>query len=311
MKTNRDYFSWSQYSLWHASKREFWKRYNQLQEQKGNKFFTKGKELGSYMETGVEPHDNKDPMLTHVGDKIPKYDVMEQELKLPFGDTELLGYVDSGEFDYSAFVEYKTGKVAKKPAWTQDKVDEHDQLLFYAYIYLMSSGVVPKCKLIWIETMDTPNGLMYTGETYEFTRKFTKAEIMSFGVKIRKTIKEIKDFEYEEFEVSEVVIKRYIAISEEIAVLVAEQDLIKMETHKKLTDAGVTFGKGISGNFHLKNTKSWKYSDATVKLAEKTSAMNKVSTAIITKLKKLEQKDEVAKFTTNESIQFKQVKTKE
>jgi len=41
MKTNREYFSWSQYSLWKSSKKEFYKRYVLGEKSKPNVISTK------------------------------------------------------------------------------------------------------------------------------------------------------------------------------------------------------------------------------------------------------------------------------
>lgn len=290
MKRNRDYFSWSQYNVWHKSKREFWKQYNQNAESRSNKFFDKGKELAQYMEDGHIQQNCKDPMLEHVAERMPRLAIMEHKLEVPFKNTKLLGYVDSGEEEGRLFMEYKTGKIP----WTQEKVDEHDQLLFYAYMYYVKTGIIPGCKLIWVETMDTPDGLMYTGEIFPFDRSFTHQEIIDFGDKILDTINEIEEYEYKELEISKIVVDRYAQLVTTKKEIDVELLIISQKIHADLTEAGVTFGKGYKGNFIISHRKKWTYSDAV-------TDAGKLLKALQTK----EQKSGTASNTVSETISFK------
>ena len=290
MQRNRDYFSWSQYNLWHTSKREFWKQYNQNAERKSNKFFDKGKELAQYMEDGHIQQDCKDPMLEHVASRIPRLAIMEHKLEVKFHSTKLLGFVDSGEEEGRLFMEYKTGK---KP-WTQEMVDEHDQLLFYAYMYFIKNRRIPGCKLIWVETMETPNGLMYTGELTPFDRTFTMREIMDFGAKIYETLSEIEAYEYKELEISDAVVERYVQLINQKNEIDGELAIIIQKVHADLSNADVTFGKGSKGNFIIARRKTWKYSPKVDKIKVDLKA-----------LQTLEQKSGTAKNKVTESISFK------
>jgi hypothetical protein len=290
MKTNRDYFSWSQYNTWHTSKRAFWKQYNQMNKEISNKFFDKGKELAGYMETGQVPHSCNDAMLTNVAEVMPRLAIMEHKLEVPYKNTKLLGFVDSGEEEGRIFMEYKTGKVA----WTQEKVDEHDQLLFYAYMYLIKNNKIPACKLVWIETMETPDGLMYTGEVHSFDRMFTHQEVIDFGKKIGDTIEEIDEYDYQELEISDSIVGRYAYLMEAKKEIEDELGLIKMQVHKDLNESGVTFGKGDRGNFIISSRKTWQYSDEV-----------KVAAQGLKKMQAKEQKFGTASYTSKESIMFK------
>jgi len=290
MKTNRDYFSWSQYNLWHTSKREFWKQYNQSIKGKGIKFFDKGKELANFMETGVVPTQCKDPMLEAVAEQMPRLEYIEECLEVPYKDTKLLGFIDSSQKDGSIFMEYKTGKVA----WTQERTDEHDQLLFYAYMFFIKNGRIPSCRLVWVETMDTDDGLMYTGEIHAFDRTFTTQEIRDFGKKIDKTLKEIEKFEYKELEADADDVKRYSVLMERKAEIDEELNLIKMKIHEKMTANDVTFAKGHEGNFIITRRKRWKYSAVVDEMA-----------AALKKEQIKEQKFGTASNTVSESIMFK------
>jgi len=295
MKRNRDYFSWSQYNLWKTSKREFWKMYNQNAPQRSNKFYDKGKELAQYMEDGHIQQNCKDPMLEHVADRMPRLAIMEHKLEVQDGDLKLLGYVDSGEKDGSLFIEYKSGKIP----WTREKVEKHDQLLFYAYMYYKLTGNIPRCILIWVETMETPEGLMYTGEITSFDRIFTLPEILDFGKEIALVVKEIEEYEYKELEIEKMTVDRYAQLAAIKKETEAEMLMIIQKVHAELTNAKVTFGKGYKGNFIISRRKNWKYSPAVD--TKKTELKD---------LQSNEQKSGVAKVTTSESISFKFNKNK-
>ena len=94
MKTNREHFSWSQYDLWHRSKREYWKRYSLGAEEKSNRFYDKGKELATFIETGEIGviSRNEDPMLELVVKQLSRLDISEDELRFCIGakDKEVL-----------------------------------------------------------------------------------------------------------------------------------------------------------------------------------------------------------------------------
>ena len=157
MKTNRNYFSWSQYYLWNTSKTQFYKRYVLGENQKENIRFSKGKELGLFLEHGGDPESySTDPNLPLVGSLCPKLDLMEDKLEFEVLGVNMLSYVDSAKITNEFFLEYKTGK----EPWDQDRVNEHQQLDWYALGYWMRSSddidkrIVPSCQLVWVETKD-------------------------------------------------------------------------------------------------------------------------------------------------------------
>jgi|GEM_PF-1359551 len=296
MKTNRDYFSWSQYILWQTSKREFWKRYQLGAPQVSNRFYDKGKELAEYLATGVVPTQCKDDMIDIVVLNIPKLDLFEEDLTYEVDGHKILCYTDSSDHLGTEFLEYKSGKIP----WTQELVNEHDQLLFYAlgYWYRNEKQLIPNCKLVWVETMQTEDGLMYTGNVEVFDRKFTTKELNAFEKKLVKTIKEIEEFEYSEIEVDEDVVRRYAELKEIVEDATQEMELIKLQVYAELSEAGCKFGAGEIGNFFITERKSWEYSE-TLKEFQKSNA------TAVTKMQKEEQKLGVAKCTTNESLTFR------
>jgi len=297
MKTNREHFSWSQYDLWHRSKREYWKRYSLGAEQKSNRFFDKGKELATFIETGEVISSGNDGFLKLVAEQVPKLDIPEQELRFSVvlntgEDKEILCFVDSGAEDGTEFLEYKTGKIP----WTQERVDKHDQMLFYALGYFLNGcRAVPKAKLVWVETMDTKeDGLLYTGKVECFERKITTDDLADFHKRVVDTIEEIELYDYQELEVDNNDVDRYVYLLQVIEEAQLELSGIKMKVEGEMVEADVTFGKGAQGNFIIQNRKTWQYSEVVDELKKD-----------IKRQQVAEQKDNTATFTVGQSIMFK------
>jgi hypothetical protein len=300
MKRNREYFSWSQYSLWNKSKKEFYKRYGLGEESKTNRYFEKGKELGIYLETGYIAPTADETMLKLVGDLVPKLDLMEEKIEVEFDGCRLLSYIDSSSIDREEFYEYKTGKVA----WTQELVDAHEQLDFYAVCYyiLNQQTFIPKCKLVWIETEESEdNEIAYTGRVEIFERSFTEQGIADFFGKILTTIQEIEEWEYVEMEIDDELVDRYIEVQRLLTELKEESDTIKLEIQVRMQVEGVQYATGTNGKFSLSKRKSWSYSDGLEKFAAEIAAE-------IKKAQAAEQKSGEAKFTETESLRFSIVK---
>jgi len=298
MKVNREHFSWSQYDLWHRSKREYWKRYSVGSEQKSNRFFDKGKELATFIETGEIIGRSDDGMLKLVVEQMPKLEIPEAEIRFHLytnvGNSEVLCYLDSMSSGADKFLEYKTGKIP----WTQEKVDEAEQLVFYATAIYDKYGIIPNAQLVWVETMDTENdGLLYTGVVKTFNRDFTMRELQEMYSKIQNTINEIAEFEYEELEIDNDDVNRYIYLQKVIEEAELELSAIKMKVQSELMEKDVKFGKGLRGNFIITERKTWNYTEVVEELKKD-----------IAKQQKLEQKNGTATFSVGQSIMFKAVK---
>lgn len=297
MLREKDYLSWSQYSLWTKSKREYWKRYGLNENRSANKFFAKGKELADAMEYGDDGSFSTDELLSVVLENIPKLDFMEQEIKVVMKNGEnLLSYLDSCSIYMTEFLEYKTGKVA----WTQELVDKHEQLLFYALSIYINSGrtEIPTCKLIWIETEQTETeGLKYTGLVEEFPRSFTVEEIEEFEDVLIKTITEIEEFEYLELELENELVDRYIELNNIIKESEAEIDLIRLEIKLMMESEGVEYASSDNGKFSISEKKVWEYS-------ENLQQVKKDIAKELAKAMKAEQKEKIAVQKVTKSLKF-------
>lgn len=301
MLKEQDYLSWSQYSLWKSSKREFYKRYGLGEDRSQNKYFAKGKELGDALEYGDDGDISTDELLSVVLKMVPKLDIMEHKIKcnLSNGYT-ILSYLDSCKSDLTEFYEYKTSQVP----WTQDKVDEHKQLDFYALALYIKSGraIIPCCTLINIETEQTEQGLKYNGVIHKFERTFTENELLAFETELIKAIDEIDAFEYLELELDDEVVDRYIELTERIKADQAELDLIRLEIKIQMETEEVQYASATNGKFTMSKTKSWTYSKALTEA--KATWAKQVAIA-----HKEEQKNGLATCTETESLRFSINKT--
>ena len=304
MKTNREYFSWSQYYTWKSSKLQFYKRYVLGEDSPRLKAFEKGKEFGTYKETGDIPHWVTDPLLQQVGDSIPDLDIMEHELRPKLGDQELLCYLDSSALDLTEFDEYKTGK----NPWTQADVNKHEQLDFYAMcIYLKSNEtIVPKCRLYWIETeeIELPDGtteLRYTGNVEVFEREFTEEDIINMATKVYMVLKEIEDYEHVEADLDENTVNRYIKLVALEKKIKSEINSIKLEVLTHLKNNNVKYGNTSNGRFSISQRKSYIYP---AEVLEKEAEYK----AELTKLKKEAVDSGKATMEISESLRFNLVK---
>lgn len=323
----KNYYSWSQHYLWKTSKREYYKRYCLGEESKPNKFFNKGKELGSYMQMLNENEGNidprvlaesisADPLLCQVGKTVPTLDIMEDKLEVVVGEDKhnLLGFVDSVNIENTEFLEYKTGKVDPKgnDPWDQDRVNDHDQLKKYALMYWIKSGrkSIPKCNLVWIETeiviikdeIGNPSHeeLRYTGRVEVFERNFIVSELVDFEKEIISAIEEINEYEYVEMDVENDIVLRYAYLNQTIKEMKNEMEAIKEGLLVEMQLDEVKYASSESGRFTISERKTWDYSDSlTASILE--------SKDFFDKAKKLEQKDGSASYSTKASLLFKEI----
>ena len=296
MLREKDYLSWSQYSLWTKSKREYWKRYGLNENRNSNKFFAKGKELSEALDYDDDGSNSTDELLSMVLQNIPRLDFQEVELKVQLKNGEtLLSYVDSGCLDFTEFYEYKTGKIP----WTQELVDKHDQMLFYALGYYIKSErmLIPTSKLFWIETEETEEGLKYTGLIQEFNRSFTVEEVEAFEDTLIAAIEEIENWDYVELELEDNLVDRYIELTELVKQAEAELDLIKLEVQLMMDAEEVQYANATNGKFSIAERKTWTYSASFVKAKSDIDKQLKIAMA-------QEQKDGIAKQTVSKSLRF-------
>lgn len=298
MKTSREYISWSQFSLFYSSKRAFHKKYVLNEDDYGNRRFDKGKELGEYLEDYTRPHYVDDPLLEAVGEIVPKLSIMEHKIETKINDTNLLMYLDSSDGVGDIFYEYKTGK----EPWDEVRVIKHDQLLFYACGIYLKYKTIPKCKLFWIETEDVEqeNGdikIRYTGLVEQFEREFTAEEIVNMLHRIQMFIVELEAFKFDEVEISDNTINRYIKLTKLKKYVDDEIELIKLEVQNILDVEQADNAVSEKGRFSISKRKNWNYSKELITKKKKYDDE-------IKKQQAKEQKDGTATISYTESLRF-------
>lgn len=296
MIKEQDYLSWSQYSLWQTSQREFWKRYGLGEDRSANKYFAKGRELGEALEDNEDGENSTDDLLALVLTEVPKLDIMEHKVEVELKDgSKILCFLDSCDLLGEEFYEYKSGKIP----WTQEKVEKHDQMLFYALSLYIKSGRMrtPDCTLIWVETEQTENGLKYTGVVERFTREISIKDVEEFEDKLIKAIQEIEDFVYLELDIDDEVMDRYIEVTEQIKALEAEANLIRLEIQLQMEADDVKYASATNGKFSISERKTWKYSQDLTNVQAEFNKQIKIAQT-------QEQKDGIATQEVSTSLRF-------
>lgn len=303
MEINRDYFSWSQYSLWKSSKLQFYKRYVLNENGPILPQFDKGKEFADYRETGEIPHFVDDPLLEAVSKAIPVIGKSEFEINVKFGEINLKAYIDECCDDLTFFNEYKTGK----NPWDEKMVNNHKQLDFYALCIYLYSGekIIPECKLYWIETEEyesaTGKQLVYTGHVESFHKKFTKEDIENIAVDVAVTYEEIKNYVHEEIELPHEIVERYAELLEEEKRIKNELELIKLQVLDELNSVGAKYGYSNKGRFSISERKMPIY-PTEILIKEKTYKNE------IDELKKKAKDSGDISYSVSESLRFNVIK---
>jgi hypothetical protein len=204
MELPRTYLSYSQYILWNSNKQRYKANYfNQIGT---DRIQTQAMSLGSKVADSLENYeDTGDLLMDSTLTQLIKYDVRDKEfyafLNTSKGSIMLIAKPDTMDSQTFAFREYKTSQTK----WTQEKVDTHIQLLWYATcIYLVHKVVPPS---IWLDVIETERitktvnilgnqmeicRIEPTGKIYSFERKVSLADILAFVPKILGTAKAIE-----------------------------------------------------------------------------------------------------------------------
>jgi len=292
MQTIRDYFSWSQYSLWNSSKIAYRKKYVIGQDDLKSKYLEKGKMLAESLKFGVIA-DTDDDISEDIIVSLPKLEYSEKEIDIVIGGERILAYLDSCSSDLKLFYEYKTGKIE----WTQERLDKDEQTLFYAVLLHSITGVIPTVELYWAETQDKDGQVTFTGSIKRFVREFSKKEIEKMEVKILKTIQEIRNYEYETVLIDDSLVETYLELNMRVEELNAQLDAIKSAIMSEIGEA--TIGESNYGTFSVVNRKTYKYSEEVEKIEEEYKT-------VIEKLRKSERDNDIAKETIQSSyLKFK------
>lgn len=183
--------SWSQISQFEYDKEKWYRSYVLGQKDPPSAEMLFGNKIGKQLEN--------DPTFMPY---IPRESHMEYKFQAKLGKVEMIGYADSYSPEKYLLREYKTGI----PKWDQKRVDLHAQIDCYLLMLYLSKGIKPEqveCHLHWMPTKKTEHGdftktIEFVDDIEQnvqhFTTKRTTRDILEFGVRINKVLKEMEEF---------------------------------------------------------------------------------------------------------------------
>lgn len=191
-KTPRPYLSWSAFDLFRRNKEEFRQRYFYGKQGFQSEKMEFGKAFASAMEVGAET-GNLD--VDFPAQFMPKYPKREHEMRVEIEDPKsgqtivLLGKFDGYDPDRDPPIigEYKTGT----SKWSKGRVDQNDQLTWYAMVHLKATGKMP---VLWLHAYHNEKK---TIESFATAR--TTIEVMAMMGKAISVWREIVKMAEEEY----------------------------------------------------------------------------------------------------------------
>lgn len=183
----RAYLSWSSMNLFERN-RDAWIRHYVFDQP----LFTSNRmDFGKKIAEGLEDGDGDDDvqvLLTF----LPKYSKSEYKLDIK-GKLPLMGKLDSFDPRRLRIREYKTGV----EEWTQNKVDNHGQITFYALmVYLKHKKLPSEMWLDWIPTKLVSGEVKMVGNIKSFKTERTMAQVMAMYNRASKVWKLINELDY-------------------------------------------------------------------------------------------------------------------
>lgn len=160
----------------------------------GEKQHSPEMEFGSWVDQIIQDDPSFIPSL-------PRYPMMQKEMKVVFNGIYLIGRFDGLDMDNFVLADYKTGV----KAWDKKRVEESIQLLFYLLLIYITEKIPPEkitCKIHWLPTKKTETGDFKTSIVFRdnppipftFETKFKMSDILKFGQKINETVKEMEKY---------------------------------------------------------------------------------------------------------------------
>lgn len=182
MDLPKSYISWSQMSQWEQSKSEWINTYIKGKKKFETGALKNGKEFASASELGL----HSDPAIQFLLDIAPTMKWSEKEIRVywPEAKIDLLAKMD--KCDELGFRDQKTGTVE----WTQERVDKHGQLAFYALARQLDGY---KNEDVWLDWFPYKDGKP-TGEIKSFRKIITPKDIKDIKKRIKNYMAEIKHY---------------------------------------------------------------------------------------------------------------------
>ena len=127
---------------------------------------------------------------------IPRYPILQHEMKAMFGKIPLIGYADAFRLKPPAVRDYKTGV----KIWDQERADETGQLTFYTLLLWLTKKIKPEDVQLFIDWMPTKKDGDFTisfideKDVKTFETKRSLMQVLEFGKLIRQTVMEMEQY---------------------------------------------------------------------------------------------------------------------
>jgi hypothetical protein len=197
----KSYISYSQYSKWKTSKKDYIKSYFLGERFEGNAYT----EFGSLIGEALENNDfsNFSPKERELLSKVTRFDQFEREIVWDFGDFFVKGFIDTNDLFVdgvkpdvvTTIVDYKTGDSNKVSVY---EADDYDQVAIYAGAIEQETGHLPTKG--WVELIErTGNAfkgeeLKLGGKIFTIPQDLSKKKIEQTRVKVLAVAKDISGF---------------------------------------------------------------------------------------------------------------------
>ena len=164
LRLPKQYFSYSQFSLWLKNKDGYRKRYYLNEKQIETPEMLFGKKIAKILEDKRRLR------------KVKRYSRSEYPIKCFLENVPVIGYIDSFDPEQKRFIEFKTGHTE----WDAVRVAKHEQLPFYSLlIETAHKEVTDLCSLVWLQTRFTTikrkfDGIQLSAQSreLELTKRF-------------------------------------------------------------------------------------------------------------------------------------------
>lgn len=179
--------SWSSMNQFESYDKEKWYRnYVQGIKDAPNEAMKIGIEIGEKLAT--------DPIFMP---EVPRPQIYEYEVRTVFSGITLRGHMDGWSPTKNELLEYKT--TINQIRWTKETVAQHGQLDFYCLLLFLTEKIKPEeisIRLVSIPVIEKGNfEIVRSNEPIQIIEtKRTMANILNFGVRIKKVYKEMSRY---------------------------------------------------------------------------------------------------------------------
>lgn len=188
------YISYTQYSTWKKSKRDYIRQYFFGERFEGNAYTTFGSKVGEALEKNdFSGFTTKEQAFLKT---IPRYDEFEKEIRLELNGFYVKGFIDTNKKDLTLLADYKTGDISKKTGDYES--GDYNQVGIYAAAIQQECGVLPTTgQVILIGRKGNPfknEELTLTGEYAVINQDISEELIQGILKDLQETAEEISEY---------------------------------------------------------------------------------------------------------------------